>query len=96
MHPSFRYNYIGFFDINTLSKAHRYATKEAILKLELNENKITGLVKGSRDYTVHMEFDKGILMKAQCNCPLENGKCKHAAAILVYLDELELSKMQRR
>jgi len=91
-----KYNYIGFFDIPTLERAYRYADDKHIHKLELSEDKITALVNGSRDYDVTMTFEERRLKTATCNCPLENGKCKHAAAILIYLDEKQIEKMQKR
>lgn len=89
-----RYNYQGFFDINTLTKAYRYANEKHISKLSLAAEQVTADVDGSRLYSVDMTFSEGILQVAKCNCPLENGRCKHAAAILIFLDEKEIEKMQ--
>ncbi len=91
-----RYRYQGFFDLTTLTRAYRYANDKHIQNLELQEDKISALVNGSRDYLVEMSFESGTLKSAKCNCPLENGRCKHAAAILIYLDEKEIEKMQRK
>lgn len=91
-----RFNYIGFFDIRTLEKAYRYANLKKISKLIVEESKITADVDGSRNYSVELLFEDKVLQSTTCNCPLENGKCKHAAAILLYLDEIELIRMEQK
>lgn len=89
-----RFNYQGFFDISTLTRAYRYANDKKIQELSIEENNITAKVDGSRLYDVQLHFEEGKLISTSCNCPLENGRCKHAAAILIYMDELEIAKMQ--
>lgn len=91
-----RFNYIGFFDIRTLQKGYRYASADKLSNLVVEESKVTADVDGSRNYSVELHFGDKVLKSTKCNCPLENGRCKHAAAILLYLDELELIKMQQK
>jgi uncharacterized Zn finger protein len=91
-----RVNYIGFFDIRTLQKGYRYATPDKISNLKISDSLITADVNGSRNYKVELNFEDKILKSSTCNCPLENGKCKHAAAIVLYLDELELKRMTQK
>ena len=89
-----RYSYQGFFDLPTLTRAYRYANEKRISELVLDKDNVSAMVDGSRNYGVSMQFEDGKLIRATCNCPLENGKCKHAAAILIYLDEQEIKKME--
>ncbi len=88
-----RVNYIGFFDLNTLQKGYRYATDEKITNLTFQDDLITANVKGSRNFQVRLNLEDKHLKSSTCNCPLQTGCCKHAAAIVLYLDEQELLKM---
>ncbi len=73
----------------TTSKSRQRYTDSDIKEIEIEDNYIHAIVKGSRSYTVKIEFNDQKVRLAQCNCPYDyGGYCKHVVHVMVYADKL--------
>lgn len=91
---SLEYNHL--FSQTMLTRAYAYADDNHITNLSIKENHIVAQVKGQSLYDVEINHVEKKVTTCQCSCPYENGYCKHAAAVLLYLDEQQLKYMQKQ
>jgi len=72
----------------------RWADSE-IEELDVTGRNITAKVRGTRRYTVKIEFNAEKVIRAHCTCPYDQGGyCKHIVNVLVNADEMVLKKME--
>jgi len=72
----------------------RWADSE-IQELDITGSNITAKVRGTRHYTVKIEFDAEKVTRASCTCPYDKGGyCKHIVNVLVNSDGMMLKKME--
>ena len=58
---------------------------------EITHGVYEAIVEGTKDYTVKLTIDNGIIKEQVCNCPYDIGPvCKHVAALIFYLMQDEL------
>ena len=58
-----------------------YKNKKVTKLNKTNENEYSSIVKGTKNYNVHLDIEHP--RKSTCDCPLANGKriiCKHIVA----------------
>ena len=58
-----------------------YKNKKVIMLYKISENEYSSIVKGTKNYNVHLDIEHP--RKSTCDCPLANGKriiCKHIVA----------------
>ena len=58
-----------------------FKDKKVIRLNKINENEYSSIVKGSKNYNIHLDIEHP--RKSICDCPLANGKriiCKHIVA----------------
>lgn len=66
----------------------RYADSE-IREMEIRRSHIHAQVKGTRRYTVEIDYNPEKVTRASCTCAFDyGGYCKHIVHVLVYADEL--------
>ena len=80
-----------FIDDETIYKSGMVYYKEnRILQFKKEDGEINAIVRGSRQYNVHIELDESRDeppdWDATCNCPYFETSfiCKHIAAVLIY------------
>lgn len=73
-----------FFSDAVLSKGYVYQTQHAVKELTKEENRLTALVSGTKDYKVTITFAGDVVVATQCTCPQAalRKNCKHMAAVL--------------
>jgi len=91
--PAITYNYSGLFEDAILSRAYQYANVRHLKSLSVNLKMLSGVVVSTMEYVVHIALDNQQSIESMtCTCPY-HGNCKHMAAILIYIDELYLNRL---
>lgn len=74
-----------------LERGREYQSHGKVLSLTHRGNEITAQVIGTERYEVAVRFSRGRPEKAACSCPYASGGkvCKHMAAVLFALEELD-------
>lgn len=73
-----------------LQRGYEYYTNRQVISLEENEPGIwDAVVSGNEDYEVTVEIENGELKYWDCDCPYEDGICKHVAAVVYAIPEIK-------
>ncbi len=73
-----------------LQRGYEYYTNRQVISLEENEPGVwDAIVSGSEDYEVTVEIENGELKYWDCDCPFEDGICKHVAAAIYAISEIK-------
>jgi len=73
-----------------LQRGYKYYTNKHVISLEENEPGVwDAVVSGNEDYEVTVEIKNGELKYWECDCPYENGICKHVAAVIYAIPEIK-------
>ncbi len=63
---------------------------------EVRTGEYEAIVEGTKDYTVRMTMNNGVITEHFCNCPYDMGPiCKHVVAVILYLQQDELDLQQK-
>lgn len=79
------------FEKIILQRGHAYYKDGAVLSIERSEydGEYSAEVEGSEIYNVSVDMDdSGQIDHVDCDCPYEYGYCKHIAAVLYYLRDM--------
>ena len=74
-----------------LERGRTYHQMGRVRRLTHHGQEVSALVEGTQVYRTAIRFSRGIPQKASCDCPYarEGSLCKHMAALLFALEELE-------
>ncbi|MCL5027984.1 MAG: SWIM zinc finger family protein [Bacteroidetes bacterium] len=73
-----------------LHRGYQYYTNRQVVSLEENEPGLwDAVVSGNEDYNVTVEIENGELKYWDCDCPYEDGICKHVAAVVYAIPEIK-------
>lgn len=82
-----------FFEDHILDRGYEYYLYGKVQNINITEDLITAVVRGSENYQVQINFDGDeIDPDMYCSCPYADGgyRCKHMAAVLFEAEELLL------
>ncbi len=73
-----------------LQRGYEYYTNRQVISIEENEpGAWEAVVSGNEDYEVTVEIENGELKYWDCDCPFEEGICKHIAAVIYAISEIK-------
>jgi len=79
----------------TVKKVRDRWDDSEIEELDITDSSITAKVRGTRRYTVKIEFTPEKVTRASCTCPYDHGGyCKHVVNVLANADGMMLKKME--
>ena len=93
------YDWEDMFRPHILERGYDYymtGAVESLTRLDPDDIVYEAVVDGSTDYHVEIQYDRGIVMDMQCDCPyaMDGKNCKHMAAVLYEIEE-EQEKKQK-
>ena len=91
------YDFEAYFDFAVLSRGKIYYKENRILDIWCQDDLVTAYIDGSEIYRVEIRANDKELENFYCSCPYsEDGQymCKHIAAILYYLEENDIPKLE--
>ncbi|WP_074416157.1 SWIM zinc finger family protein [Streptococcus suis] len=84
-------NWMDYFKPHIVDRGYNLFLDDAVQGLEETGEGYYALVSGSQVYEVEIDFEHGQLVSMWCECPCaqEMNHCKHMAAVLFAISELE-------
>ena len=79
-----------------LERGYSYFSNEHIISLNEDEPGMWyAVVSGNENYNVTIEIKKNSIKSWECDCPFEGTLCKHVAAVLYAIKEINLDDSER-
>jgi SWIM zinc finger len=91
------HHFEDFIDETILRRGLSYFKKGQVHEPEgIRTGEYEAIVEGTKDYTVRITMNNGIITEHVCTCPYDMGPvCKHVVAVIFYLQQDELDLKQK-
>lgn len=83
--------WIGLFKDHILYRGMDYYDRHLVKDVTIGDERITGIVSGTKDYNVEIVRENKEIVDMSCTCPYASSgnSCKHMAAVLFYMNQHE-------